>query len=687
VNGDGKPDLVVANFGGTVGVLLGNGDGTFRAPVSYSSGGLEAFSVAIADLRGNGHMDLVVANWCPSSGCENGVLGVLLGNGDGTFQAPVTYSSGGYQSYSVAIGDVNGDGKPDLVAANLCQSAGNCGNGGVGVLLGNGDGTFQTAVSYSAGGTGTESVVIGDVNGDGYPDLAVANDLECNTCSDGGVSVLLGNGNGTFQAAVSYDSGGQKAFSVVIGDVNGDGYPDLVVANVISSSVGALLGNGNGTFQTAATYDSGGIGAYLAAVADVNGDGKLDVVVANCNGTFCGPGSNGEGVVGVLLNDSPYTPSPSTTTLISSPNPSSFAQVVTFTASVSAEGGTATGTVEFFDGNVDLGSATLTSGKALFPVSWLTAGSHSIVAKYQGDGRHLTSASAPLDQVVNGNNTTSLVSSVNPSVFGQVVMFTAVVSSALGTPTGTVIFYDGSAAIGSATLTNGSASVSVSSLAAGSNSITAAYQGSSKFNPSTSAPVNQVVNPATTTTSLASSRNPAGTNQHVTYTATVTGRYGGAASGTATFQDNGVTIGTVNLSGNQAAYTTSYAKEGVHLITATYSGDANNAGSISTVLTEDIGKPPFLSDTTLATSGSPSQLGQPVTFTATVTSKFGTIPDGELVTFYNGKTEIGTGTTASGTATLTTSSLTAKTHTIKATYAGDAQFKPSSGKVIQVVDK
>jgi hypothetical protein len=542
-------------------------------------------------------------------------------------------------------------------------------------------------VSYSAGGTGTESVVIGDVNGDGYPDLAVANDLECNTCSDGGVSVLLGNGNGTFQAAVSYDSGGQKAFSVVIGDVNGDGYPDLVVANVISSSVGALLGNGNGTFQTAATYDSGGIGAYLAAVADVNGDGKLDVVVANCNGTFCGPGSNGEGVVGVLLNDSPYTPSPSTTTLISSPNPSSFAQVVTFTASVSAEGGTATGTVEFFDGNVDLGSATLTSGKALFPVSWLTAGSHSIVAKYQGDGRHLTSASAPLDQVVNGNNTTSLVSSVNPSVFGQVVMFTAVVSSALGTPTGTVIFYDGSAAIGSATLTNGSASVSVSSLAAGSNSITAAYQGSSKFNPSTSAPVNQVVNPATTTTSLASSRNPAGTNQHVTYTATVTGRYGGAASGTATFQDNGVTIGTVNLSGNQAAYTTSYAKEGVHLITATYSGDANNAGSISTVLTEDIGKPPFLSDTTLATSGSPSQLGQPVTFTATVTSKFGTIPDGELVTFYNGKTEIGTGTTASGTATLTTSSLTAKTHTIKATYAGDAQFKPSSGKVIQVVDK
>ena len=105
------------------------------------------------------------------------------------------------------------------------------------------------------------------------------------------------------------------------------------------------------------------------------------------------------------------------------------------------------------------------------------------------------------------------------------------------------------------------------------------------------------------------------------------------------------------------------------------------------VLIEEVGKPPFLSDTTLATSGSPSQLGQPVTFTATVTSKYGAIPNGELVTFYDSKIEIGTGTTTSGVATFTTSSLTARKHTIKATYAGDAEFKPSTGKVIQVVEE
>ena len=122
----------------------------------------------------DGNPDLVVASRCDNIGNCNGVVGVLLGNGDGTFRSVVTYDSGGYEAQSVAVADVNGDGKPYLVAANVCASS-NCTNEGVvGVLLGNGDGTFQAAMSYGSGGQDAESVAVADVNGDGKPDLVVA---------------------------------------------------------------------------------------------------------------------------------------------------------------------------------------------------------------------------------------------------------------------------------------------------------------------------------------------------------------------------------------------------------------------------------------------------------------------------------------------------------------------------------
>jgi hypothetical protein len=204
--------------------------------------------------------------------------------------------------------------------------------------------------------------------------------------------------------------------------------------------------------------------------------------------------------------------------------------------------------------------------------------------------------------------------------------------------------------------------------------------------PSTSAPVNQVVNIAATLTSLTSSQNPAVVTESVTYTAAVASQSGGAVTGTVVFQDGGSTVATVTVVSNQAAYSTKYSSPGTHPITATYSGDTNNTGSVSATLVEQINNG-FASKTTLTTSGSPTFAGQPVTFTATVTSTQGTIPNGELVTFYDGTNAIGTGATASGVATFTTSSLTAKMHFIKATYAGDATFEPSAGAVKQVVDK
>ena len=263
---------------------LPNGNPIFFNPAIYSSGGVYAYSVSVGDFNGDGKADLVVANQCPQSKCNSGSVTVLLGNGDGTFQTKQSYASGGYEGYSVAVGDVNGDGNADLIVANGCQSANQCGNGEIGVLLGNGDGTFQAAKSYSSGGVVASSVVIADVNKDGHADLVVTNQCLDGSCTSGGVSVLLGNGNGTFQAAQSYASGGLTAVSVAVGDFNQDHKMDLVVANQCQSSgncngnVGVLLGNGKGTFQVAQTYSSGGYRAVSVAVDDFNGDRVADLV-------------------------------------------------------------------------------------------------------------------------------------------------------------------------------------------------------------------------------------------------------------------------------------------------------------------------------------------------------------------------------------------------------------------------
>jgi Bacterial Ig-like domain (group 3)/FG-GAP-like repeat len=653
VNGDSKPDVVVAYQGnsgdGSVAVFLGNGDGTFQSPATYDSGAHLAYSVAIADVNGDGKPDLVVANGCTPTSCGEGSVGVLLGNGDGTFQAARTFASGGWNYYGsqAVIADVNGDGKSDVVVSNCAPigSGDGCTDGGVlGVLLGNGDGTFQPVTTYATGGEAS-SLAVGDVNGDGKLDLIAAN-------YDDTVAILLGNGDGTFQPAVLYGAGVDGVHTVAVADVNGDGKPDLLVGSCgsygcgggpDSGGVGVLLGNGDGTFQPVVTYDAEWVMEIV--VADVNLDGKPDVVLADWAGD-----------VGVLLGNGNGT----------------FQPVMTFDSGASYADSVAVADVNG-DGSPD-----------------------AVVVNYCENGALGCVATAESSLGVLLNNTegtaTALTSSLNPSVYGQSVIFTASVSSSSGTPTGTVAFYNGPSAIGSATLTGGSASISVSLLASGSQSITAAYQGAGDYAPSTSSPLSQVVTTATTATTLASSANPAHAKQIVTYTATVGSQYGGAATGSVTFQDNGAVLATVPVSGNQASTSTSYSADGTHSIVATYSGDANNAASTSPVLTEKIEKAgkTYPSETTLATSGSPSYAGQPVTFTATVTSLYGTIPDGETVTFYDGrkadKIEIGTGTTSSGVATLTTSSLAAGPHPITAVYSGDSNFNSSSGKVNQAVD-
>jgi hypothetical protein len=287
-NRDGELDLAVANYGSNnISVLLGNGDGTFQAPVDYGAGSAPA-SVAVGDFNRDGKLDLAVANF------DGNNISVLLGNGDGTFQTAVDYGLVSRPEW-VAVGDFNGDGKLDLAVAVTGYWSGSVLNPGtIAVLLSNGSGTFQQAVYYGVGlGETPASVAVGDFNGDGRLDLAVANSY-CSPPSPC-VAVLLGNGDGTFQTAVNYDAGNQPDW-VAVGDFNRDGKLDLAVANPSSQNVSVLLGNGDGTFQTAVNY-SIPADAFSVAIADLNGDGKLDLAVGS--GCPCGaPGS-----VSVLLGN------------------------------------------------------------------------------------------------------------------------------------------------------------------------------------------------------------------------------------------------------------------------------------------------------------------------------------------------------------------------------------------------
>src|SRR3989440_204189 len=354
-NRDGKPDVAVANRNSaSVSVLLGNGDGTFLPAVSYGSP--NPTSLAVGDFNADGNPDLAVANW------QNGTVSVLLGNGDGTFQPGVAYRSGVESftslSYVVAAGDFNGDGVLDL-ALGTWGTLRHAIGATISVLLGNGDGTFQPAIVNHTYGLEPVSIAVNDFTGDGKLDMAVANDGNGFL-----VLVLAGNGDGTFYTTNGYTAE-TYSHSVTSGDFNADGKADLAVAvsgtsdqNYTNAGVSVLLGNGDGSFQTGVLFNVQGSPASVA-VGDFNGDGQPDLVVAG-SGTY--EQNYTDAGVSVLLNTCGSTanesgPPPEVKVVATDPN-ASEAALDSGTFTISRAGDTNSDLTVFFTlgGNATSGS-------------------------------------------------------------------------------------------------------------------------------------------------------------------------------------------------------------------------------------------------------------------------------------------------------------------------------------------
>jgi hypothetical protein len=659
----------------TITVLLGNGDGSFKPQVNYPGCTIgSAVQILLADFNRDGHTDIALGcsdrknfNLNNGNGGTNGGLVILLGNGDGSFQPPTLYSTGDVAG--IAMGDFNGDGILDIVLTDNAQQ-------NVIFFTGNGNGTFtqqSPSISTSAAARG---VVVADFNGDGTDDVAYAVGA-ANSLSD--LYVALGNGNGTFQVP-STPAATQIGEFLTTGDTNADNKADIVAATItlpgpypnpsnkkIGNSLFVLLGNGNGTFQTPV--------AYLSDIpsdphlADVNGDGIPDIIAGGSSGALVYQG----------IGDCTFM----TYSVGSLPGAEPVIGGFTLTYAVNAGDYNNDGNADLIGTDADTPRAAVTlsqvqqssNASALTSVGVFPLGSgvHNVDAMYSGDSVYVGSLSntvhltaAPVD--------TSLALTVSPNsaiLTGQSVTLTAMLSPyTVGPPTTTtngelVKFYSGTTLLGSGTLSGGVAVLTTTALSTGADSLTAKFSGVSNYNPSTSNTVTAIVSNIL----LSSSANPSIYKQSVTFTATLPA----TKTGVINFFDGSTNIGSGVIAGTTAIFTTSTLSVGSHNITAQLNSDS------SPVLVQVVNK---ANPTVTVNTSGPSTYGDSVTITATVPAGVtGTI------TFTSGTLTLGSGTISSGTVSITTTALTAPTDLITATYSGDANYNSAVGTVTQTVAK
>jgi hypothetical protein len=638
----GNTNLLFSLIESTTRVVPGNGDGTFQAPPATI---LDAGGCVFADLNSDGLTDTL----CIDSASN---LVTALGRGNGRFSK---FSQNATPGQIIVTGDFNGDGKVDAVTISYGTTfephdlmPPPIVNGKLSFYSGNGDGTFQPSPdAIDLGYGGVVSAIVGDFNGDKILDLIIPFGCNCTEPpTPSGVLFLAGKGDGTFAAPVALPIPvNDVSFAA---DVNNDGKLDIIGTNTIS------LGNGDGTFQQLPL----GIAGTVLAAADLNGDGKADLVINNDTATAIYAG-NGDGT----FQTTPYfTTSLTGSAYIGDINGDGHADLLLASIQLS---------VLFGDG-----AGNFTADPNTYP----NAGAIGALARVNNQAPSLPNDHT-LDFVFNsGGGVTSFINQLNPAPTtpaplpskttlaasansaapGQQLTITATITGA--TPTGTVSFVSGGTTLGTAPITNGTATLATSFATAGTYSVIANYPGDANNTPSSSSPVSIIVAPVTSTTVLSVSAGSAGTNQQLTFTASVTGLN---PTGKVTFASPAATLGTASLVNGVATLPFAFTAVGSYAVTATYAGDVANLGSASTPVTVTVAAPDYT--VTASPSSATIKAGQSATTTLTVTPiggytgtvKFscGTLPTGVGCTFAPSSVTPSSGA-ATSTLTITTTAPT-----------------------------